>query len=151
MSSRSTGPLPPVFFLAGLLLQWGLHSLLPVVRVLSREWAIFGVPLIGIGLVVMVVAGRQFRTAQTGINPFEKPSALVATGPFSASRNPMYLCMVLILLGAAIAWGTMSPFLILPPFVLVLSRRFISVEEAAMSEAFGAEYEEYKKRVRRWI
>ena len=63
----------------------------------------------------------------------------------------MYLCMVLILLGAAIAWGTMSPFLILPLFVLVLSRRFISVEEAAMSEAFGAEYEEYKKRVRRWI
>ena len=125
--------------------------MLPVVRVLPRDWAISGVPPIALGLVVMVVANRQFKTAQTGIHPFGKPSALVATGPFAASRNPMYVCMVLILLGAAIAWGSLSPFLILPPFVLVLSKRFIPVEEAAMSQAFGAEYEQYKKRVRRWI
>ena len=151
MSSTSRGPLPPVFFLGGLLLQWGLHSLLPVVRVLSAEWAILGVPPIALGLVVMVAANWQFKTAQTGIHPFGEPSALVATGPFAVSRNPMYVCMVLILLGAAIAWGTLSPFVILPPFVLVLSKRFIPVEEAAMSEAFGAEYEQYKTRVRRWI
>ncbi len=151
MSSTSRGPLPPVFFLGALLLQWGLHSLLPVARVLSTEWAIFGVAPIALGVVAMVVAARQFKAAQTGIHPFGKPSALVSTGPFAVSRNPMYVCMVLILLGAAIAWGTLSPFVTIPPFVLVLSKRFIPVEEAAMSQAFPAEYEQYKKRVRRWI
>jgi protein-S-isoprenylcysteine O-methyltransferase Ste14 len=145
------GPLPPVFFLAALLLQWGLHSLLPVLRVLRGEWAILGVAPIALGLVVMVVANRRFKTAQTGIHPFGKPSALVATGPFALSRNPMYVCMVLILLGAAIAWGTLSPFVVLPPFVLIISKRFIHIEEAAMSRAFGGEYERYKQRVRRWI
>lgn len=151
MGSTKGGPLPPVFFLGSLLLQWALHSFGPVVHVLADPWTAFGALPIVVGLTVMVFANRQFKAAHTAISPFDEPSTLVTAGPFSMSRNPMYLCMVLILFGAALAWGTLTPFLIPPLLVFVLTTRFIAMEEVAMREAFGAEYDDYRKRVRRWL
>jgi protein-S-isoprenylcysteine O-methyltransferase Ste14 len=67
------------------------------------------------------------------------------------SRNPMYLGMVLTLLGAAITWGTLTPLLVPWLFGWVVSSRFIRLEEGVLTEVFGAEYEDYRRRVRRWL
>lgn len=145
------GPLPPVFFLGGLLLQWGLHASLPIVRLVPEAWAPLGIIPIVFGLGVLVVAAFQFKKAETAIRPFDRPSALVTGGVFRVSRNPIYFAMIVIQIGTAFGLGTLLTFFVPPALALLLSRRFIEREEAALSQAFGADYDRYKGRVRRWL
>jgi protein-S-isoprenylcysteine O-methyltransferase Ste14 len=92
-----------------------------------------------------------FDRAGTTIKPFEESSALVTTGPFRVSRNPVYLGMVLGLLGVAVLAGSLSPFLVIPLFAVLIDRRFIQAEEAQLERTFGASYVAYKSQVRRWL
>jgi protein-S-isoprenylcysteine O-methyltransferase Ste14 len=96
----------------------------------------------------MIGAAGQCKMASTEINPFGKSSKLVRGGPFCYSRNPIYLGMLLILVGAAVAWGTFSPFIFPPLFGWLLTVRFIAMEDLKMVRIFGVEYEEYKAQVR---
>ncbi len=151
MTGVKRGPLPPVFFLGGLLLQWGLHISLPIVRVVPEAWTPLGmIPMLA-GLGVVVAAALQFKKAETAIKPFERASALVTGGVFGVSRNPMYLAMIVIQIGAAFGLGTLTTFFVPPALVWLLTRKFIEREEAALSQTFGAEYDRYKSRVRRWL
>ena len=140
-----------MFFLVGLLFQWALHVFLPIPRVVPEAWAALGAIPIVVGVGVMILADRQFKKVSTAINPFDRPSVLVTTGVFQGSRNPIYLAMITILTGGAFAWGTLSAFVVPPALVWVLSRKFIEMEEVALSQAFGDEYDGYKGRVRRWL
>ena len=108
MTGVKRGPLPPVFFLGGLLLQWGLHISLPITRLVPETWAPLGMVLIAVGLGVVVVGALQFKKAETAIKPFERSSALVTGGVFRVSRNPIYLAMIVIQIGAAFGFGTTS-------------------------------------------
>ena len=151
MNAHRRGPLPPVLFLGALLVQWAAHAFLPIAVVLPGTWGWLGTIPIVVGIVVMVVSNRQFQAVGTVINPFDTPSSLVISGPFRFSRNPMYLAMLLILIGGALGWGSVTPFLVPPIMAWLLATRFIGVEEAALSKVFGADYDEYKGRVRRWL
>ncbi len=70
---------------------------------------------------------------------------------FPWTRNPMYLGMVLIVAGAALAEGSVSPWLAVIALAVVLDRCFIAREEATLRAAFGDAYRSYQARVRRWI
>ena len=151
MAGVKRGPLPPVFFLGGLLLQWGLHISLPIARLVPEAWTPLGIIPMAAGLGVVVAAALQFKQAETAIKPFERASALVTGGVFRVSRNPMYLAMVVMQIGAAFGLGTLLTFFVPPALAWLLTRKFIEKEEAALSETFGAEYDRYKSRVRRWL
>lgn len=145
------GPLPPTYFLAALLLQAALSFLVPVTRLVAAPWTWLGaIPAVA-GMAVMIAGDRAFKTAKTAISPFDRPSSLVTTGVFGISRNPMYLGMVLTLVGAAIVWGTLAPLLVPWVFAWVVSYRFIRHEEAVLEDVFGDEYAAYRQRVRGWI
>ncbi len=91
--------------------------------------------------------------AKTTINPHtpRKSSSLVATGAYSITRNPMYLSLLLALIGWAIYLSNVLPFMLLPFFIAYLNRFQIRPEERALASLFGSEFEEYCKRVRRWL
>lgn len=106
------------------------------------------------GLVVCVLGVLPFRRARTTIDPTrpERASTLVTTGIFAVTRNPMYVGMLLVLVGWGIYLSNPAGLLLGPPaFVLYLDRFQIVAEERALATAFAAEYAEYSKRVRRWI
>jgi protein-S-isoprenylcysteine O-methyltransferase Ste14 len=67
------------------------------------------------------------------------------------SRNPMYLGMVLILTGIALLLRSLSPFLVILPFAILLERSFIRVEEGMLARKFGPKWEAYKAKTRRWL
>lgn len=103
--------------------------------------------LFGIG------ALTQFGRAKTTASP-TKPdtaSALVTTGIYSVTRNPMYTALVFILLAIASGLANGVAFLIIPAFMLYLGRFQIAVEERALGHLFGAEYQAYKEQTRRWL
>lgn len=129
----------------------GLHVLLPGPAWLRFPWTTIGIPLIGAGATLAVVGSRLFERRGTTIKPFEESSVLVVEGPFSYSRNPMYLGMVAILLGTGFLLGTLVPLFVIPAFVVLIRTRFIHAEERALERTFGQEYLDYRRRVARWL
>lgn len=81
----------------------------------------------------------------------EKATALITTGIYRHSRNPMYLAASALLLALGIALGDLIALLLVPCFVLYLTRFQIVPEERALERLFGEDYREYKRRVRRWL
>lgn len=143
--------MPPVYFLVSILLIGVLHWLLPIANLIDAPVSYSGVLIIAIGFVVVVVPARAFETHATTIRPFEESDALVTDGFYRITRNPMYLGLVIILVGVAILLGTLASFLPTPFFMALIQQRFIVPEEAMLAEKFGDRYIEYCKTVRRWI
>jgi protein-S-isoprenylcysteine O-methyltransferase Ste14 len=151
MSARRDKRQPLDLFLAALVVQVAAHLAVPVYHVIPRAWTLSAVVPIAGGLVLMLVADHRFKAAGTAVRCFEKPSSLVTDGVFRMSRNPMYVGMFLILVGAALGFGTLSPFGVPLLFAWLATRHFIRAEEATLHEAFGPAYEEYRRQVRRWL
>ena len=143
--------LPPTYLLASLMLMATLWVFVPGPRVIEAPWNLIGVGLGVLEVGLDVVGDRQFQRAKTTMNPFGEPHALVTTGVFRYSRHPMYLGMVLLVVGMAMLLGYVTPFLAPTLLWAVLHYRFISHEERTMSERFGEAYSRYRTRVRRWI
>src|SRR5262245_46044896 len=142
---------PPVYFLVALLLMGFFHRVAPWARLLEAPYRYAGIVLIGLALCLILWAAFLFRRAGTNIRPFMPSTALVMDGPYRFTRNPMYLGMAGILLGAAVYMGSITPFVVIPAFMALISERFIMPEEAKLEATFGREYLDYKARVRRWL
>lgn len=142
---------PPVYFLLTMLLMAALDRALPIMRIFSLAWAHAGLVPIVLGTGVCIHAWSGFARAGTPVVPFERSTALVTTGLYRFTRNPMYMGLVLILVGVATMLGTVSPWLPIPLFVWLIQTNFIHGEERFLEELFGQQYLAYKSRVRRWL
>ena len=143
--------IPPAYLLAALLLMALLHQVLPLARILFAPYRYAGIVIMALGLALVLWAALLFHRARTGIVPFSPATSLVLGGPYRFTRNPMYLGMAGILLGAAILMGSLSPFAVIPAFMALIAERFIAPEEALLERAFGRGYLDYKAKVRRWL
>ena len=139
---------PPVWLIGFMGLAWAV----------SQVHAPFGDGLLwpGRGLIIAGIAlalwaAVAFKRARTTIVPHETPSALVDTGPFRFSRNPIYVADVVILVGWCLSLGAPGALLLVAPFAWVLQRRFILPEEHRLAVHLGQPYTEYRARVRRWL
>jgi protein-S-isoprenylcysteine O-methyltransferase Ste14 len=128
-----------------------LHCLWPVYSYWTFPVSLLGLVPLAIGIGLNLAADSLFKRHGTTVKPFEEPSSLVTAFPFSISRNPMYLGMVIILIGVALLLGTVSP--LIPAIVLpvVIDRRFVRMEERMLAARFGEQWEQYRLQVRRWI
>ena len=143
--------LPPTIVLIAVLLILALHFILPVTQIVPGFWRLLGLLPLGLGLWISFAAEKQFRQAGTTVQPFEESTDLVTNGWYRFSRNPMYLGMALILLGAAILFGSLAPFGVLLLFVVWIDTQFIRREEQMLSTQFGQDWLEYNAYVRRWL
>lgn len=143
--------LPPVWLLLGLGVAWLLAEALPLVRLFGPVWQGVGVLLALAGLGVIGWAGVWFWRKGTSIEPHHRPARLIVEGPFRLSRNPIYLGMLAVLIGAVLWHGAFSGLPVPVAFAAILERRFIEPEEAALRRAFGAAAEDYFHRTRRWV
>ena len=143
--------LPPTYFWVFFLLMIGLHFLFPLMKVIVSPYNYLGILLIVIGLWFNMWSSNFFKKVKTTIKPFEESSYLVTEALFKYSRHPMYLGMLLALVGLFILLGSITPLLAIPIFIWVMTQKFILIEEKALEEKFGQNYLEYKDKVRRWI
>src|SRR3954468_12901149 len=143
--------LPPAYLLTTIGLMIALWTLAPGPRIIASPWNWTGVLLVAAGVGLNVAGDRQFQTATTTMHPFGQPRVLVTTGIFAHSPHPMYLGMVLLVIGLAILLGYATPFALTGLLWAGLNWRFIPHEERVMSNAFGQEYQEYRAHTRRWL
>ncbi len=143
--------LPPTFLYASVAIMVALHFLLPVVKVISSPLNWLGIIPFVIGAILNVVADQAFRRAGTTVKPYIESTALITKGVFCISRNPMYLGFVVILAGIAIYLRSLSPFFVIPGFIWLMDRIYITVEERILAEKFGPAWSDYEHNVRGWI
>lgn len=144
-------PLPPLVVLVGLIAMVGLRLALPDPKLVDPPWTWLGLAVALLGLAITFAAAAEFQRRRTNIQTFGEPTRLVTSGLFQLSRNPMYLGFVLLLAGAAAALGGGWPSAIPVTFLLLADGWYIPFEERAMHQAFGEEYDQYRRRVRRWL
>ena len=142
--------LPPHYFVLSLVLIVAI-GLLDGGSLLPSPWPYLGAVPIGIGVLIAAQGSRLFAKAGTNIIPFTESSALVTSGVFSFSRNPMYTGMVLALAGTALVMNGLYAWLVVIAFTAIIRALFIRNEETLMEQTFGEEYLAYKASVRRWI
>jgi protein-S-isoprenylcysteine O-methyltransferase Ste14 len=143
--------LPPVWLLLTLGTMAALHYLLPLARLLTPPWSYAGIIFITAGIGIAAIAALSFNRANTPVIPFEPSTALVTGGLYRFTRNPMYLGMLLVLVGTALLFGTLSVWLPIPVFAWIIRNNCILGEERFLKEIFGKPYTDYKNKVRRWL
>jgi protein-S-isoprenylcysteine O-methyltransferase Ste14 len=111
-----------------------------------------------IGTLLFVAAGAQvfwasrlMKRAGTNVNPSRPTNAIVATGPYTYTRNPMYLSLCLAYAGIGLLLNGALPLLLLPLLALTLHFGVIKREERYLTAKFGESYLAYQRRVRRWL
>lgn len=142
---------PPVHFVLGALLAFALRlaicgDLAPGATAIIAGGAAFVVGLVFAGDAVI-----RFIRAGTNIDPTRAPTVFIPNGSYRLSRNPMYVGMTAILLGAAILSETLIAFAVPVVFLLILDRLHVPMEERWMERTFGHSFAEYRARVRRWL
>lgn len=144
---------PPVYAIAAVVLMWLLNKYYPLLETTQQWPMIVGALLITVGILIDLLAIVQFRQARTTVNPLrpESTSSLVTRGFYAHSRNPMYVGMLLCLVGVVLLMRSLTPLLVLPLFVVVVTLFQIIPEEKALAKIFGEEFEYYKQRVPRWL
>lgn len=146
---REFPDLPPIWAAGGLAAQLALARL-PVLR-LDGDWTGWaGWLFVGAGLGLIGWSALWFRRKRTTIEPRDVPTTLIVEGPFRLNRNPIYSGMAVILAGTGLLLGSLPALLLVALFVVVIDRRFVRGEEAALRRAFGPAADAYLARTRRW-
>ncbi len=142
---------PPSIYLCSILIGLGLDALWPV-AMLPPAWSLrLGGPLVVIACVLFAVSVREFRRANTPLRSVRPATAVVTSGPYRLSRNPIYLAFSIFHAGIAF-WVNSSWLLGMLILTLILiSYCVIAREERYLVRRFGDEYATYRSTVRRWL
>ena len=142
---------PPFVFLGFLLLGlladrlFGLDYGAPAaVRIIGGIAAAVAIGLVGAAL-------GLFRRAGNNPEPWKETGTLITNGVYRFTRNPMYLAMALLHLGIAMILASPGAVVGLLLAVIVIDRAVIAREEAYLARVFGADYNAYRLKVRRWL
>jgi protein-S-isoprenylcysteine O-methyltransferase Ste14 len=142
---------PPLLYAiplgAGALLQ----RFYPIAILPRRIAIVAGLLFIALGIALFASAFFNFRRARTSMIPVNPTTAIVETGPYRFTRNPMYVSLALDYLGVTLWVDSLWPLLFLPLVLFTVQRAVIAREERYLEAKFGDEYRGYKTRVRRWI
>lgn len=112
---------------------------------------IAGMVVAGVGALLALWCVFTFAIVGRGTPaPFDPPRRLVVRGPYRFVRNPMYIGAALVLAGAALFYGSLTVLGYTALFLAITHVFVVSYEEPTLSRLFGEEYDEYRRRVRRW-
>jgi len=135
-------------FLPGRVLQWAGVTRPSVIGAAQ----ITGAAIVVLGGILVVACVVSFALIGKGTPaPYDPPRRLVVRGPYRWVRNPMYWGAALALGGAALFYQSVALFAYALLFLVVMHALVLGYEEPTLRGSFGSEYEEYCRRVSRWL
>jgi protein-S-isoprenylcysteine O-methyltransferase Ste14 len=134
-------------FIVGMLLQ----RVWPVGTLPRQVGRATGIVCIVSGMILIVWSIQTFWRVGTSVIPVRLSTAIVTDGPFRFTRNPMYVVLALLYLGAAFWLNMLWPLLLFPVLLFLVQFYVITREEQYLERKFGEEYLQYKSTVRRWM
>ena len=144
---------PPLFYVLTFIAALFIQKKLPVSDHLFHLFIvkIIGVLLLILALIFLVKSLRQFFLTKNTVILIKPASSLQKTGIYSVTRNPMYLGLVILYLAITCFIGNWWNIILLPALLILIQAYIIKREEEYLMSEFGQEYEEYRKKTRRWI
>jgi len=142
---------PPLCYALAVLIGVLLNRRWPVPIAAGSLTTIAGVVFV-LGWMALAFASiGQFRRSKTSIVPIRPAAAFVLAGPYHYTRNPMYVSLALLTVAGGLFLNTWWPIVMLVPTLAFVQQFVIVPEERYLQRRFGAEYEAYTHRVRRWL
>lgn len=141
---------PPLAFLAAILVGALVDRRWWHVPSRPAGWEPVGVTIVALGAALLVWAKVCFDRARTPLEPWKATRAIVDTGPFAHSRNPVYLGFAIIQVGIGVWDGSLAVVLTTLVPAVMTATMVVPREEAYLRRKFGATYEAYCARVGRW-
>ncbi len=142
---------PPAIYILAIVVGWLLQQQWPLPFIAPDTALWVGLALVAVGLVMALMSVVTMLRGHGTVNTNLQSSALVVSGIYRISRNPMYVALTLMYIGFAIALSLPWSLILLPLIVIFIQTAVISREEASLEKTFGQRYSDYKARVRRWL
>jgi protein-S-isoprenylcysteine O-methyltransferase Ste14 len=143
--------LPPLLYGLALAVGFLVHWITPRPIVSSTAGYWIGGVLFASGVFLAIWGRRVMERAGTNVNPTLPSTALVATGPFLFSRNPLYVALTLIYVGLALLANALWVLVLIVPVLLIMHYGVVRREERYLEARFADAYREYRSRVRRYV
>ena len=134
-------------FVVLLVLRWFWP--MPIFGHAVALWLGLALLVLGIGMAAWGI--RTMQAAGTNVNPALLTTAIVKSGPFRFSRNPLYLALMLLYLGLTLAFNTWWGIVLLVPVLIIMHRGVVLREERYLEQKFGETYRQYRSKVRRYL
>ena len=141
--------LPPVWTALFAAVMWSVKQIYS--RPMPSEIVFVGWALIAAGLAAIVWSVVTMQRAPTTPIPRQNPTALVTSGPFQWTRNPIYMGDAMILAGLALVWSVPLTLILIPVFISLITKRFIIGEEARLMRVFQNEFADWAAVTPRWV
>jgi protein-S-isoprenylcysteine O-methyltransferase Ste14 len=142
---------PPLLYGGALVVALALDWLRPM-PILDHTIALgVGLVLIALGLGLAIPARRALQGADTNLDPMRPTTAIVTSGPYRFSRNPLYVALTLLFVGLTFVVNTWWGIVVLVPLVIVMHYGVVRREERYLEQKFGEPYRQYRSRVRRYL
>lgn len=142
---------PPILYfisiMLGLILQW----LIPITIPFGILGTLVGLVLVLVGVSLAFWGSHEFTQQGTNVNPDLPATAVITTGPYQFTRNPMYVGLTIAQIGIGFALNAGWLLIALIPTLIIMRQLVIAREERYLEAKFGAEYTAYKATVRRWL
>lgn len=142
---------PPLVYLAGFGGGLLFDRLVPGYELPGGVLQIVGLVLLPAGVLLLAWAVVTMRRARTTVSPYKPSSAIVRSGPYRFTRNPIYLADAILYVGLALAFRSGAALVLLPVVLAVIRYGVIAREERYLERVFGDPYRAYEAEVRRWF
>jgi protein-S-isoprenylcysteine O-methyltransferase Ste14 len=142
---------PPFVYVAAVIGGYWLNRVWPLRIGQSAWWNVAAVILAAAWAALTFSSFALFWRRRNSIIPTRPANELVVSGPYRFTRNPMYVALALLTTAVAIVLNTWWPVVLLVPGLMIIRVTVIAREESYLSRRFGAQYDAYTRRVRRWI
>ena len=142
---------PPIIYLISIATGLALHYFSPMSILPNSIGVWLGGLIIVLSVSVLALCLREFQRWKTPVNPHRPTAAIIQTGPFGYSRNPVYISLTGLQTGIAFIANSMWVLALLVPTLMIIYGGVILREERYLERKFGTEYTNYKASARRWF
>lgn len=142
---------PPIALVLAIIVGLGLDQVIPLGFLPPSSPLWLGMVVFFLGLALLIWAAVTIMKAGSNVPTNQPTTAIVESGPYRFSRNPIYLGMFVGLIGLAVAFNTLWLLIMLVPFALLIRFGVVAREETYLERKFGDAYRSYGERVRRWL
>jgi protein-S-isoprenylcysteine O-methyltransferase Ste14 len=143
--------LPPLLYGSALVVVLALRWFWPMPIFGCSVALSSGLALIVLAVAIAIWGRRTMHAAGTNISPLRPTTAVVTTGPYRFSRNPLYLALTLFYLGLTLTFNTWWGIVVLIPLLTIMHRGVVLREERYLEQKFGEPYRQYRSTVRRYL